>query len=189
MAYFVEDMTDFGLRANRIKTRAADTVYALVLHQTGFSRGNNPEKYRKVKAHYVIMPDGRILQHHPVEAYLYASNGFNRRSVAVEFVGNLPNTNGNRYKPEKFGADDLTQAQIGAGQHLVKHLIDRIGLTHVLAHRQATAQRQNCPGPDIWYTVGQWGVREHGLGDGGPGFTIDSGKPIPDLWRNWGVWG
>ncbi len=189
MPHEVEDRTAYGLASNRIKTRAVSSVYALVLHQTGFSRGNYAEKYTKVKAHYVIMPNGRILQHHPIDAYLYASNGFNKGSVAVEFVGNMPNTNGNRYKPEKYGSDDLTTDQINAGRDLVQHLMDEIGLTHVLAHRQATAQRQNCPGPDIWYNVGQWGVFQHGLKDGGYGFTISDGKPIPDLWRNWGVFG
>jgi hypothetical protein len=80
----------------------------------------------------------------------------------------------------------VTQAQIDAGRTLVKYLIKKIGLTHVLAHRQSSGSRENDPGPDIWYGVGQWAVDNLGMKDGGPGFKIDSGNPIPDEWRNWG---
>jgi hypothetical protein len=58
-------------------------------------------------------------------------------------------------------------------------------LTHVLAHRQSSATRENDPGPDIWSQVGQWAVDTLGLKDGGPGFKIGSGNPIPEAWRKW----
>ena len=61
-----------------------------------------------------------------------------------------------------------------------------MGLTHVLAHRQSSGTRENDPGPDIWFDVGQWAVNTLGLKDGGPGFKIDTGNPIPDEWRTWG---
>jgi peptidoglycan hydrolase-like protein with peptidoglycan-binding domain len=61
-----------------------------------------------------------------------------------------------------------------------------MGLTHILAHRQSSGQRENDPGPDIWYHVGQWAVDNLGLKDGGPGFKVGTGNPIPDLWRTWG---
>jgi hypothetical protein len=80
----------------------------------------------------------------------------------------------------------LTQAQIAAGRKLVNHLVKTIGLTHILAHRQAWPTRENCPGPDIWYQVGQWAIETLGLNDGGPGFKIGSGNPIPNEWRVWG---
>ncbi|MFN7999717.1 MAG: hypothetical protein U0X75_01730 [Acidobacteriota bacterium] len=59
-------------------------------------------------------------------------------------------------------------------------------MTHVLAHRQSSGQRENDPGPDIWYHVGQWAIDNLGLKDGGPGFKVGTGNPIPDLWRKWG---
>ncbi|NET36509.1 MAG: N-acetylmuramoyl-L-alanine amidase [Cyanothece sp. SIO1E1] len=77
----------------------------------------------------------------------------------------------------------LTQAQIKAGQDLVRYLIKKIGITHIFAHRQSYSQRQNDPGPDIWHHIGQWAIDQRELSDGGPNYKISSGKPIPDIWR------
>lgn len=181
----IVDRTAYSPKDKRKKIRKIDEVYALVLHQSGFSRGNDTSRYDKVTGHFAILPNGTILQLHPLTAYLYASNGFNKGSVAVEFVGNFPNTNGKCYQPEKFGCHQVTIEQIQAGRGLVLHLMKTIGLTHVLAHRQSSGSRGNDPGPDIWYRVGQWAVNKHGLKDGGPGFKVQSGKAIPDSWRSW----
>lgn len=182
----IEDRTAVALKERRKGRRDPATVKALVLHQMAFSRGNNPDRYNGITAHYAILPNGSILQLHPVSALLWASNGFNRKSVAVEFAGNLPNTKGKCWQPRKFGCHKLTREQIEAGRYLVRYLKDRIGLTHIFAHRQALASRENCPGPDIWYNVGQWAVTNLGLSDGGPGYKITTGNPIPDAWRTWG---
>jgi N-acetylmuramoyl-L-alanine amidase/Putative peptidoglycan binding domain len=181
----IEDRTHLTPKDKRKKTRPEADVYALVLHQTAFSRGNDPTRYDTVTAHYVILPNGQILQLHPISAYLWASNGFNARSVAVEFVGNFPSIRGRCWKPQSYGCHTLSQEQIGAGRYLVEHLIRTIGLTHILAHRQSSGTRENDPGPDIWCQVGEWAINTHGLRDGGTGFKIGTGKSIPDTWRNW----
>lgn len=82
--------------------------------------------------------------------------------------------------------NQVTQAQIEAGRYLVRYLVRTMGLKTILAHRQSSSSRENDPGPDIWYHVGQWAVDNLGLGDGGPGFKCGTGKPIPDAWRTWG---
>ena len=160
--------------------------YALVLHQMAFSRGSDPARYNKVNSHFAILPDGTVLQLHPVSAMLYASNGFNPGSVAVEFAGNLPSVRGRCWSPATHGCHRLTTEQITAGRSLVDHLIRTIGLTHVLAHRQSSGTRENDPGPDVWYHVGQWAVERRGTKDGGPGFKVGSGLPIMPAWRTWG---
>lgn len=180
------DRTAVALRTNRKGTRDMKKVYALVLHQTAFSRGNDPTKYDRIPVHFVITPDGKIIQLHPLSAYLWSSNGFNARSVAVEFVGNFRSVEGRYYKPENFGCHPVTPAQIKAGRELIQYLIKEMGLTHVLAHRQSSGMRTNDPGPEVWYNVGQWAVDNLGLKDGGPGFKIDTGAPIPNEWRTWG---
>jgi N-acetyl-anhydromuramyl-L-alanine amidase AmpD len=187
----IEDRTAFTPKDKRVAVRDPKTVDALVLHQMAFSRGSDPTRYDKVTAHYAILPDGKIIQLHPISAYLNASNGFNSKSVAVEFAGNFPNIKGKCWEAKKYGCHALTQAQIEAGRKLIKHLIKTNGLTHVLAHRQSSGTRENDPGPDIWYNVGQWAVDNLGLKDGGPGFWIKNkvgpdGKPIPGEWRTWG---
>lgn len=70
-------------------------IRALVLHSTGFSRGNVESAYDKMKVHFGIIPNGTILQLYDEIAYLPASNGANSYSVAVEFVGNFPDSKGN----------------------------------------------------------------------------------------------
>lgn len=181
----IEDRTNRSPKSKRKKTRSASSVYALVLHQMAFSRGSNLAKYDNVTSHYVITPDGKISQLHPVSAYLWSSNGFNAGSVAVEFAGNFPNTKGKCWSAARFGCHEVTKAQVETGRFLLKHLQQTIGLTHVLAHRQSSRSRANDPGPDIWFNVGQWGIRNLALKDGGNGFSVGSRQPIPDSWRNW----
>ena len=182
----IVDRTAFGKKENRKGKRDIKTVYALVLHQTAFSRGNHEDKYDGIPVHFVILPDGTIVQLHPEAEYLWSSNGLNKGSVAVEFVGNFRSVRGRHYKPEEFGCHAPTAAQIQAGRDLIKYLKKKIGLTHVLAHRQSSGTRENDPGPEVWYGVGQWGIDNLGLKDGGPSFKVGSGNAIPDEWRQWG---
>ncbi len=177
--------------APHTSTRSADKVYAVVLHQMGFSRGSDASRYDKVTAHYKILPDGTIVFSHDWTTRLPHANKFNAGSIGVEFAGNLPSRPGSTetrhfYKPEKFGQDQLTPQQIAAGRSLLT-MLSREGITHVLAHRQSSGSRGNDPGPDIWVNVGQWAVRQLGLKDGGPGYAIDSGRAIPDRWRTGAV--
>jgi hypothetical protein len=182
------DLTDKADKSVRHGMRPAAQVKALVLHQMACCRNrkNALTDYLKIGSHFAIMADGRILQLHPEAAMVWASNGFNHGSVAVEFAGNFPNTKGKWWQGDKYGRDQVTPAQLEAGRRLVRHLVAKIGLRTVLAHRQSSASRENDPGPDIWYHVGQWAVDTLKLSDGGPGFKVGDGNAIPDLWRTWG---
>jgi hypothetical protein len=182
------DLTASADKSLRKGTRDPKAVYALVLHQMAccFAPKDPLKRFLSVGAHFAITNDGRILQLHPVSALVWASNGFNNRSVAVEFAGNFPSTKGRWWKAETYGMNRLTAAQVTAGRQLIQHLVQTIGLTHVLAHRQSSGTRENDPGPDVWFDVGQWAVNNLGLKDGGPGFKIGTGTPIPDEWRTWG---
>lgn len=179
----IVDRRSYATRSHRKRVRDVKTITALVLHQTAFSRGNHRTKYDNIPVHYVILPDGTILQLHPVSAYLWSSNGFNPRSVAVEFVGNFPNTRGICWSPKEHGCHRLTASQVASGRFLVESLIDTLGIKQILAHRQSSAMRENDPGPDVWCQVGQWAIDRHRLSDGGRGFKIGTGNPIPDAWR------
>lgn len=186
----IEDRTSFTPKDKRKgKPRDMSKVYALVLHQTaGNQRNTPPDRYDGVTAHFVIKPNGQTLQLHPLTARLNASNGFNAGSVAVEFAGNFPDTRGKRYVYPNGASPQgvLTAEQIKAGRCLIRYLVKNMDLTHILAHRQSSASRENDPGPDIWYHVGQWAINNLGLRDGGQNFKIGSGNPIPDSWRTWG---
>jgi N-acetyl-anhydromuramyl-L-alanine amidase AmpD len=158
----------------------------VVLHQMAFSRGNDLTRYRRVTAHFVIAPDGGVAQLHPISARLSASHGFNSRSVAIEFAGNLRSVNGQWWRPGTYGRDTLTAEQIAAGRKLLQ-LLRSHGIRFVLGHRQSDADRGNDPGPEIWSSVAQWGIEKLRLSDGGPDFSIDTGRPIPDSWRSFDV--
>lgn len=178
----------------RARGATRDNVWAIVMHQTGFSRGSDdPYDYLNVISHFVVMPNGRIIQLHPIASYLPASNGLNNGSVAVEFVGNFPSKPRSTdpddfWRPDKFGMDQLTPAQIQAGRNLIFNLKNNIfpqrgwTLDNVLGHRQSNGSRGNDPGPDVWANIGAWAVTELGMGWGGPDFSVGSGRPIPSSW-------
>jgi hypothetical protein len=185
------DLTANSDRSVEKGTRDPKKVTALVLHQMAccHQRRDPLRSYLGIKAHYAILPDGRILQLHPVNKLIWVSHNFNNCSVAVEFAGNFPNIHGKWWKGDTYGRNKVTAAQIEAGRCLIRHLVKTIGLRTVLAHRQASDMRENDPGPDLWYNVGQWAVNTLGLSDGGPGFKVGTGKPIPNEWRTWGTAG
>jgi hypothetical protein len=169
----------------RIRNRMSSRIDTVVLHQTSFSRGSVPDNYLSVHAHFVVLPDGRIVQLHPIEAYLVASSAFNEDAISVEIVGNFPNERGQYWNPGGSGRSMLSSLQIGGGRDLVRYLRDTYVISFIFAHRQGEAEnlRGNCPGPDIWCNIGQWAVDGLGMSDGGNGYTEGKGSPIPDSWR------
>lgn len=177
------------------------TIKSIILHQMAYKAKDknglysNPERYLSVGAHFCIMLDGRIMQHHPISRFIWHSNCTSPLSIGVEFEGNFPNIKGKWWYPtnEKTGKkmkkneDKPTPAQFEAGQFLLKYLKTVIGLKNVLAHRQSSEDRENDPGPDIWFNVGEWGLANLGLSDGGKGFKCGTGNLILEKWRTWSV--
>ena len=172
-------------------------VYAFVLHHMAFKRWSpktkgysNPESYLSTGAHLCILFDGRIIQLHPFSRMIWHGNCLSPGSVAVEFEGNFPNIKGGWWidkdakVPDK---DKPTQAQLESGKFLTSYLKTVLNTTHILAHRQGSDSRENDPGPDVWYNVGQWAVDKLGLSDGGAAFKCGTGKPILAEWRTWGT--
>ncbi|MFN2440288.1 MAG: type VI secretion system tube protein TssD, partial [Chitinophagaceae bacterium] len=171
-------------------------VYAFVLHHMAFKRKSHktgkysdPNSYLSTGAHFFIMLDGRIIQLHPISRMIWHGNCISPGSVAVEFEGNFPNIKGQWWinKDSQYqNKDNPTQAQFDSGRFLAGYLKLVLGTTHILAHRQSSDSRENDPGPDIWYNVGQWAVDKLGLSDGGPTFKCGTGNPILPEWRTWG---
>lgn len=169
---------------------------AFVLHQMAFKRKgrdsgkfSDPSAYLSTGAHFCILLDGRIIQLHPLSRMIWHGNCISPRSVAVEFEGNFPNIKGRWWKEKNttfVNKDNPTPAQFDAGRFLARYLKIVLGIHNILAHRQSSDSRENDPGPDIWYNVGQWAVNNLGLQDGGPGFKCGSGNPILPEWRTWG---
>jgi hypothetical protein len=165
--------------------RDLDRVDAVVLHSMGFDWSQKSlAGYDGVDAHFAVLRRGAVIWLHDFGEYLHASDGFNRRAIAIEFEGNPPGIRGTAYKEEKFGSHEPTLSQVMAGRGLLQWLKESHGITHVFAHCQSDrVGRPNCPGPHVWYNVGEW-ARGLGLSDGGPGFALGDGMPIPDAWRD-----
>jgi Putative peptidoglycan binding domain/N-acetylmuramoyl-L-alanine amidase len=198
------DLTGQAVKSQRKGMRDPKKVDTLVLHQMACCfKVKDPLKrfLNHFAPHFAILPDGRILQLHPILALTWASNGFNANSVAVEFAGNFPNTRGKWWLDQKelkkltraqaqayvkANQNQVTAEQIEAGRYLVRYLIGAMGLKKIVAHRQSSNMRENDPGPDIWYHVGQWAIDNLRLSDGGPGYKVGTGNPIPEVWRKWG---
>ncbi len=185
----IVDRTAFTDKKHRIMTRASAAIDTVVLHQLSYSRGGVVSAYDTVVAHFVVLLEGIILKLHPIDAYLAASSALNDYSVSIEFAGNLPNEN-NYYWPGNSGRHVPTAEQIAAGRDLVRLLNEQYGIGYIHAHRQGEGvvngvghDRTNCPGPDIWYQIGEWAVAELGMDDGGKDFKEGRGLTIPDAWR------
>ncbi len=179
------------LRPSKVHSpRPLNGVDAVVLHSMGFEWSRySIGIYDKIDAHFAVTRTGQVIHLHDLTVYLNASAGFNRRGIAIEFEGNPPGPRGKAHKEEKFGSHTPTLAQIFAGRGLVQMLKEEHRISYVFAHRQsegAGGVRGNCPGPQVWYNVGEWAKSQLGLGDGGPEFAISGGTPIPETWRDRG---
>ena len=196
----IEDWTTKGLSGVKTKPqhilnsfRDPRKLWAFVLHQMAFKRMgrvsrkfSDPESYINTGAHFCILFDGRIIQLHPLSRMIWHGNCVSPRSVAVEFEGNFPNVKGRWWVDSKStvqNKDMPTQAQYDSGRFLASYLRTVLGTTHILAHRQSSDSRENDPGPDVWYHVGQWAIDNLGLTDGGPTFKCGTGSPILPEWK------
>ncbi len=189
--YTIEDLRDEAQpkagAINKSRTpRKASQIDSVVLHQMAFSRGADLRKYLKVTAHYIIMRDGQIGQLYNRSTYLNASNGFNRRSIAIEFAGNFPDINGRYWKPRSKSSwmkNVVTQKQINAGRFLLKYLKKKTpNIRFVYSHRQSSGLKSNDPGPDIWRGVGEYAIRKLGYDADSRDHVIGTGKSIPNSW-------
>lgn len=172
---------------NRRKTpRRLNSIDSVVLHQMAFNRNNDLNRYLKVKAHYIILQDGKIGQLYPDTHYMHTSNGLNNRSIGIEFAGNFPNERGRYWIPKdrpRWSRNQVTPAQIEAGRCLLADLKKRMpNIKYVFAHRQSSRTRTNDPGPDLWYGVGEYAIKKLGYRPSSRDHSIGTGKPIPVSW-------
>lgn len=186
----IEDLTPLAKpksgAVNRSRTpRNIHDLDKVVLHQMAFSRGSDLNRYLGVTAHYIVMPDGKIGQLHPDSTYLNASDGFNSKSVAIEFAGNFPSTRGKCWRPETFGCHTLSNAQIQSGKCLLATLKRNLpNLKYVVGHLQSSASRSNDPGPDIWRQIGEWAISNLGYSPESRNIKTGGGKVVPNAWKN-----
>lgn len=159
-------------RGNSGARRRVQTIDAIMLHQTSFV-STAVERFDSVIANFIVLQDGHVLKVRDIEAALN-SIGTDQRAIDIEFVGDYPSTQAIR-RARGRGLMLPPLAQLRAGRELVGHLKSRYRTCNIFGHVQFTAK--NCPGPHLWYNVGEWAVHN--------GLSCSSrGRSIPRQWRD-----
>lgn len=133
--------------------RSVSAIDAIMLHQTDFLSASI-DRFDCVIANYIVMQDGRVLMVRPLDHALN-SIGTNQRAIDIEFVGDYPGDRAVRGGGAAAGPTPPL-VQIKAGRELVRFLKGRHGIGNIFAHAQF--RTKNCPGPHLWYNVGEWAV-------------------------------
>lgn len=172
-------------------------ITGVCLHQTACDMGERVERYDTISIHLVILRSGRMLWHCDFDRVLYGGNGWNERCIQIELVGlfagveddpdsaqdeSLRSTWDDPTTPTREQPQQVTEAQKRTLRMALRWLKLKVPtIAVVVSHRQASANRRNDPGETTWREAVAVSA-ELGLHDGGPGFVIGDGLPIPEAW-------
>lgn len=189
---------------DRRRSRPLSGLDAIILHQTGFwqsARGNDPGAYDRMIAHFVVLPDGNVLQLRELEARLNSAS--QDYGVDIELVGCFNDDRFDCAAWQRHPAEGRARprgcspyvvshsqgeipslSQIEAGRRLIAALISHDPIQgrirYILAHRQVTRiSRENCPGPHVWYNLGHWAETQWRLSSA----RRAADRPIPPTWQ------
>lgn len=178
----------------KVGSRPWSKVTGICLHQTACVLGERPERWDTVGAHIGITRSGKVIWLHDFNRVVAHGNGWNAQTVGIEIDGLYAGIEGDA----STVWDDPTTARHETGMELpevqaeaVRQVIRWIireaaangGAIGVLvAHRQSSEDRRNDPGSAIWQRVALPVSAELGLADGGYGFKLGDGRPIPEAW-------
>jgi hypothetical protein len=174
----------------RKKERPWSEITGVTLHQTGCPMASHPERWLNLKAHYGVTYGGGLYRIHPETAFGWHGQGLSHHTIGIEIAGCFEGIDGN---PKTFpglkgwAIQRITQEQIEAAKELVRYLKRLVAahggqLTGIYPHRIATDDRTADPGERAWKEVARPLMDELGLSDGGEGFTLGKGEPIPGAW-------
>lgn len=178
----------------KVYTRPWEKTTGICLHQTACVLGERVERWDTVGAHLGITRSGKIVWLHSLDTVVAAANGWNAQTISIEVDGLFAGVEGD---PKTVWDDPTTPIrevemlptadQLAALTDAIRWINSEIahygGRLHALvAHRQSSADRKNDPGSAIWKGVAIPMMAELALTDGGPGFRLDDGSPIPESW-------
>ncbi len=159
-------------------------------------KAGNPV-YTALKAPFGITYSGIILQIHNITDFGWDAQGLSHNGVGVEFAGlfcgeeGFPETRPGA--PASWKTQSITLEQILSGRELIRYVHRKLSdegsrLEYLHAHRQAAPRndpknaRPPDPGSLTWFEVAVFMMAELGLSDGGPGWILGTGEPLPDSW-------
>lgn len=169
-------------------------VTGICLHQTACVLGENPPRWDTVGCHVGITKTGKVVWLHDFDRLIVHGNGWNTQTVGIEIDGLYAGVEGDPKTvwddpstPHKEVGQVLTQDAIDSTQEAIRWIYDRVAahggqVKALVAHRQASENRRNDPGSAIWKAIALPMAVEFDLSDGGAGFKIGKGYPIPESW-------
>jgi len=175
----------------RRKRRISD-ITGITLHQTATLLGERPRL--KLGIHYVITRSGAIhyINDHTLRVP-QAQHLFNRHDVGIELDGYYSGIGVNpRYfwkpksRPDRKPMEP-TPELIESARDTLRFIcedVERQGgeIKYIHAHRQTSRSRTSDPGELLWKSIGIWAQEQLGLSDGGRGYSVLTGNPIPEQW-------
>lgn len=187
------DLTGMHAGRHRVEPRPWAAVTGITLHQTACLIGDNRDAWYNVPVHVGVSRAGNIYLLNPFDQLVWHGHGLSRADVGIEIDGYFsgiaedPRTLWRPPQDPDRKPLEPPALQLQAARAAVWLIIDTVrmnggAIRHIHAHRQGSNMRQSDPGSRVWQEVGVWAQREYGLGDGGPGFTLGTGLPIPEAW-------
>lgn len=189
------DRRAFASKRHDYGPRPWNKVTGICLHQTACDLGEKDERYNTIGCHFVVCKSGKVLQIHDMDRLIVHGNGWNAQTVGIEIDGLFAGIHGDvntvwndPSTAVRETGSTPTEEAIKACKQLLRYICGEVtrrgGEMKVLvAHRQASENRRNDPGSYIWQRVAIPMQSELGLHDGGPGFKIGTGYPIPEAWN------
>lgn len=187
------DLRSIAAQKNIGGHRGWNQITGVTLHQTACVLGEKPQRWATVVAHLGVTRGGQVIWMHDFEKIVWHANGFNGFTVGIEMDGTYAGVEGDDrtfWRPAdepdrkpQIPTPDLVEAARATVRWICQEVARHGGrIQRLLAHRQASGERQSDPGSALWQQVAMPLHKELGLSDGGPGYKIDSGYPIPERW-------
>lgn len=168
-------------------------ITGVCLHQTACVFGEKPERWKTVGAHVGISRGGKVIFLHDFNRLIVHGNGWNTQCVGIEMEGMYAGIEGDVrtfWRPPSnpnLQPQSPTSELIEAAKATIRWIAAVIAqhggrLNALVAHRQASKDRQSDPGSALWKAVALPLHEELKLEDGGVGFKLGTGYAIPEVW-------
>lgn len=178
-----------------VTDRPITNVTGICLHQTACNLGERVERYDTVGAHLAVTRAGKVIWLHDWDRRVCHGNGWNNGTVGIEIDGLYAGVEGDPSTvwddpstPTREQGMVLTAETINAVKAAIRWIkadVERASgkvVNALVAHRQSSASRRNDPGSAIWKQIALPLHAELHMSDGGIGFKLDDGYPIPEAW-------
>lgn len=137
--------------------------------------------------------EGRVIWIHDFDQLVVHGNGFNTTTIGIEMDGMYAGVEGDErtfWRPKNEPnrqPQSPTNELVEAAKAAIRWIRDEVArhgarLELLVAHRQSSKDRQADPGSALWQRVAMPLHEELGLSDGGAGYKLGNGLPIPERW-------